>query len=148
MPNVDMIATLVSYRGGIFKGNLFGNLYDNTPTTYLSHLSKVFINYFALLGLTYVIAKETYINNSISAGWSLGFVMLLTTYLLPNNFIETSMGKINDYFYDKTKNENKSYNLAFIGGFLIILFILFFERTMITYFRESLIYIADFLKSF
>lgn len=148
MPNVDMIATLVSYKGGIFKNKLFSNLYDKTPTTYVSQLSKVIINYCALLGLTYIIAKETYVNNSISAGWSLGFIMLLTTYLLPNNFINDSMEKFNNYFYEKTENENKSYNLAFIAGFCIILFIIFFERTMITYFRESLIYIADFLKSF
>lgn len=148
IPNVDMVATVLSYDIGIFKHNLFSNIYDMTPTTKASSLSKTFINYFALLGLTYIVSKETYIHNSISIGWSLAFVMLLVSYLLPNNFINHHMDLTYNYLYDKTKNKDKSYNITSIIGISIVFMILYFEKFVITLFRENLINIANFIKSF
>lgn len=148
IPNVDMIASVLSYDIGILKHNLFTNIYDITPTTKASQISKIFINYFALLGLTYIVSKETYIHNSISIGWSIAFVMLLVSYLLPNNFINYNMDLTYNYLYDKTKNKNKSYNITCIIGFLIIFMILYFERFIIKLFRENIIQFIDFIKSF
>jgi|SaaInlStandDraft_1057018.scaffolds.fasta_scaffold03421_3 hypothetical protein len=148
IPNVDLIAAVVSFDGGILKKKLFSNIYDSLPTTNASYLSKIFINYFALIGLTYIISKETYLNNSISSGWSLGFIMLLVTYLLPTKFIETYMNNAYNYFYEKTENRNKSYNISFMVGALLVISIIYFEKTVITLFRDNLINIANYIKSF
>ena len=60
-------------------------LYPATPVTKYGFLSQSFINYTALIGLTYIIAREAKMTNNIIKGWSMGFVMLLMTYLLPSN---------------------------------------------------------------
>ena len=100
LPNVDLIANLVSYRGGFFKDNFFTGLYKPIPTTVSEFLSQSAINYIALLGVTYIIARETKLSNNIAFGWSAGFMMLLLTYLLPSQFISKGMDEI----YNKVHN--------------------------------------------
>ena len=48
--------------------------------------------------------------------------MLLVTYLLPTKFIETYMNNAYNYFYEKTENRNKSYNISFMVGALLIIY--------------------------
>jgi len=83
LPNVDLIATALSWHGGPF--NSWQELYPASPVTNYGFISQVFINYIALLGLTYIIAREASITRNAIKGWSMGFVMLLMTYLLPSN---------------------------------------------------------------
>ena len=77
-------------------------LYPDTVTTLYGFLSKSLINYGALLGVTYIIAREATITKSTVEGWSLGLVMLLMTYLLPSNLITYVMSTI------KTTHSSKS----------------------------------------
>ena len=84
----------MSWHGGFF--NIWEILYPTHPVTTNGFLSQTFINYGSLLGLTYIIARESALSKSAVKGWSLGIVMLLMTYLLPGNLIIHLMNKIND----------------------------------------------------
>jgi hypothetical protein len=94
-PNVDLIATLLSFNGGFLPGNQFQNLYTNEPDTRFSQISTLFINYMALLGVTFLIAKHTLDKKNIYKGWSIGFVILFTTYIFPSFFLQNTL----DYIY-------------------------------------------------
>jgi len=153
LPNVDLIANLISFHGGLFPGNFFIELYNPSPLTFEGFLSQTIINYLALLGVTYVIARETKLSNSISKGWSIGFIMLFVTYLFPSQIISSLMNYIYDklepFSYKIIKDKNKGYyrNLllylivAFIGLLITISFILF-ERKLIITFIQNLSKIA------
>ena len=91
-PNLDIIATILSYNGG-FKDTLFSNLYNtncmfNTEDSIYS-VSEVMINYLSLMGLFISILTlsrgDTYEDIAYLS------VMLLVTYLLPNQIIEIIM---------------------------------------------------------
>ena len=96
LPNIDLIATSLSWHGG--PRDSLKRLYPASPITRYGFMSQVLINYFALLGLTYIIASESKETRNIVKGWSLGFVMILMTYLLPSkatiipimNYVESS----------------------------------------------------------
>ena len=71
----------------------------------------------ALLGLTYIITRETKKTNNHTRGWSMAFVMLLMTYLLPAQFISMIM----DYSADYLKIQNPAINDIVIAllGFIV-----------------------------
>jgi hypothetical protein len=154
MPNVDLVANILSFHGGLFVNNFFLDLYNPTPTTQASFLSQSAVNYLALLGVTFIIARETKLSNSIAYGWSAGFVMLLMTYLLPSQYISDFMS----YLYKKTNGELHRYNIkdeklldkiyrnapSLIGGILLTTGIILLEKNVIEYFRDNLHNIAKF----
>ena len=74
-----------------------------------------FINYIALLGVTFIIAEEA-ANKNFYSGWSFGFVMLITTYLLPSPYTSYLMDKC----YDRYKNLNITLMVGVTITFLII----------------------------
>jgi hypothetical protein len=43
------------------------------------------MNYFALLGATFMVAWQTHKHKSWKRGWSAAFIFLLCTYLIPGN---------------------------------------------------------------
>jgi magnesium-transporting ATPase (P-type) len=151
LPNVDLIANLISFHGGLFPGNFFIELYNPSPLTFEGFLSQTIINYLALLGVTFIIARETKLSNSISKGWSLGFVMLFVTYLFPSQIISSFM----NYLYDKFEplshliiKNNDYYRKLIIYlpvaliGLLITIGIILFERKIIQLSRKNLSKIA------
>lgn len=92
MPNVDLIANVLTWWRGPF--DIFGHLYLQLPTTFFSLASQTFINYLALLGLTYVIISKAVKHNNIYAGWGDAFVMLIVTYLVPSRIVIEIMRKL------------------------------------------------------
>ena len=94
MPNIDLIATVITWHGGPYK--IWEHLYPPTPLTIYGFSSQTLINYMALLGLTYIVIRETKRTNSIIKGWALAFVMLLMTYLLPSQLISYTMDKTSE----------------------------------------------------
>lgn len=138
LPNLDLIANIVSFQGGPFGDNLFRDLYSSTITSLNSYLQTTLINYLALLGVTYIIARETHLTKSISSGWSIGFVMLLITYLLPSHFITELMNQI----YNKTNVSNKnnmfSYFVSIIIGIIVTIGVICCEKQIILYSRTHL----------
>lgn len=102
-PNVDMIATVLGYNGG---PNIFGHrniwlyLYNPGNSTLFGFINQTMINYFALIGATGVIAYNTHKFKNWRMGWSLAFIMMITTYLAPNNILVS----IQNYFADLLLN--------------------------------------------
>ena len=86
-PNLDLIATVLGYHGGPYNTNIWRHLYNPANISLEGYISSNTINYFALLGVTYIIAYYTFINKNIYVGWSRAFIMLPITYFIPSNFI-------------------------------------------------------------
>ena len=85
LPNVDLIASSLSWHGGPF--GIWKFLYPINVTNSYGFISEASVNYMALLSLTFLVARESVKHNNIIKGWSMGFVMILMTYLLPSNLV-------------------------------------------------------------
>ena len=152
LPNVDLIASLITWKGSFFKGEYFDELYLNDPSTKSGVISQMAINYIALMGFSFLIAYRTKLTNSISAGWSIAFVMAIVTYLVPTDIIEYVMDNISKYIgnsldinnekHNKYKNIIKYLPSIIIGLILTVGFILF-EKFIIETFPNELKKIAD-----
>ena len=146
LPNVDLIATVLTWNGGPY--NVWNRLYLTSPLTLYGFLSQTIINYLALLGVTFLISKETVDTNSIKKGWSLAFIMLLMTYLLPSRFISFIMKKV--YIFLKTNNtysQYVSYSFTMLFGSIITILIIATESFLIKKYKYNLESIADFFIS-
>lgn len=91
LPNIDLIATVVSFLHGPFGSFEFLYL-DNKP--FIGYLSKVIINYTVLMSLFFFILRESVVHRKVSLGLSKVSIILLTTYLMPNRYISSWMDKI------------------------------------------------------
>jgi hypothetical protein len=151
LPNLDLVANLVSYRGGLFKGEFFGGLYKPVPTSVSEFLSQSAVNYLALLGVTYIIAREAKLSNNIAYGWSAGFIMIMLTYLLPSQFISRGMDIVYDKFHsifykDKEKKGILlNYIPALVIGIIMTISIIGIERIIIIKNRDLLKNTAKYL---
>ena len=150
LPNIDLLATVLSYHEGPF--NIWRKLYMPTPITVSSFFYQTSINYIALIGLTYIICRETKLTKNIYKGWSLGFVMLLITYLLPNQIITQFMN-----VFEKYLNSYKEISLLcleckkiyiLILGLLLILLIILIEKRIIVNSRKYLIKTGKYVINF
>ena len=85
IPNVDMIATVLSFQREPFLGfkSYLKYLYRVDTDTVYGYFSQTFINYMALLGLTFFVAYYTYKSKSLAKGWSRAFIMLLLLIYYP-----------------------------------------------------------------
>lgn len=142
IPNVDMIATVLGYQSteGDFKkfSKYFEYLYNPATKTSYGYWSQTFINYMALLGLTYYVSYYTLKSKSLSKGWGRAFIMLLITYLLPGNYIAYYMQKLH-YYLDRFSMDNNLKHIFVYGfGFLIILFFIFSEQFLIDLFGDTI----------
>lgn len=135
IPNIDMIATVVGFQREPFINfkSYFKYLYNPDSITLYGYFSQLFINYFALLGLTFLISYYTYTYKSIVKGWSRAITMLPITYLLPNNIIAFYMSKLNNYFerYSNITNKYIQDIIIYGLGLLGILFFIFTEKILI-----------------
>ena len=147
MPNIDLIATVITWHGGPYK--IWEHLYPPTPLTIYGFSSQTLINYMALLGLTYIVIRETKRTNSIIKGWALAFVMLLMTYLLPSQLISYTMDKTSELL----NQSNLSKIIVLISGFLITGLIIISEayilknyKTQIEHTVQKILNIPKFVK--
>lgn len=137
LPNVDMVATVLSFIGG--PSFIWRDLYVPTPYTQAQLYYQTFCNFLALCGLTFLVSRETFLSKSIAKGWSIAFVMILTTYLLPGQFIS----KYLEMAYSKVPSRYASV----LFGTLIIAVIVGFERFLLLFSRKYLSGIAEFVIS-
>lgn len=155
LPNLDLVANLLSFHGGLFFNKFFLELYSPTPLTEYGFISQSIINYLALLGVTFIIARETKLSGSIAQGWSLGFIMLIMTYLLPGQIISGIMSytydklylKYKDFIKNKPSNLYKIYLPTLLIGIILTIGIISLEKKVIKYFRKNLINIAEYIIS-
>jgi len=137
VPNVDMIATVLGYHGGptVFGVNdMWLLLYNPSNFSLIGFLSANMMNYFALLGATFLVAHTTYKTRSWKIGWSAAFIFLIITYLAPGNIIVIMQEKLGVYleksagFGEKT---NSHYVVVVGFGLLLVAAIILFEAMVI-----------------
>ena len=116
VPNVDLIANVLTWWGGPFK--LFRHLYQQIPTSFFALFTQTFINYLALLGLTYVVIRKSVQNKNIYEGWGHAFVMLIVTYLVPSRIVSEIMKLLTAFI----KDDGIIALLGMICNLLIIIF--------------------------
>ena len=92
----------------------------------------------ALLGLTFIITRETKKTGSMIKGWSMAFVMLLMTYLLPAQFISMFMDSSADYL----KIQNPAINDIVIAllGFIMTIGVISMEAYILKNYSHILEY--------
>lgn len=152
MLNVDMIATCLQYNNGpptLFGGNMFKSLYNNRNLhTRLNFISTNFINYVALLGVTFIISYLTYTKKSIIHGWTPAFFMLLITYLLPSQLIVYIQERVGSFLnnimhiYDYT---NIHYIATVLAGLMIAVCIITLESLYINHYSTDVSNLIEYV---
>lgn len=139
IPNLDLIACVIGYHGGPFNSFIWKHLYNPADSTLAGYISSNLINYFALLGVTYIIALYTFKFNDIEKGWSRAFIILLMTYFIPVNIIIYYMnmfGKnLNKYLNDY---DISHYFIIVTFGLLMTIFFILLEAEIINFFGNAL----------
>ena len=134
MPNLDLIATILT-----FNKLSFHKLYLSDPETIHEEISQSYVNYFALLGVGYLMIKQSLNKQNIYYGMAMGAIMLLVTYISPSLYLSNSMQAI----------EEKSNNtIASLVGGLIVICLILIEKEVIEYLQKPLSKIIEFLVSF
>ena len=144
MPNLDLIANILTWKGGPF--DIWKFLYPLPVVTFYGYTSQTLINYLSLLGVTFLVSKETKRTNSIHKGWSIALIMLLMTYLLPGRAVSWTM----DNIYEIIK---KNYNihpsvilsLTTLFGALITILIILSEAILLRSYKTNLGNIANYI---
>jgi hypothetical protein len=137
IPNLDMIATIIGYKGGPY--DIWKYLYNPSTKTIYGYLSSTFINYLALLGVTYIVAYNTYIKRSINNGWSLGFFMLIITYLLPGNILALIINKFGLMIDNITNSNIITWFIVVFVGIISAISIILIESKLIHYYNPILV---------
>lgn len=142
MPNLDLIANILTWHGGPW--GIWEFLYPSQTNTIPGFTSKLFINYLALLGVTFLVARSTKKTNSIHKGWSMALIMLMMTYLLPTSFVSWIMDNFNTYFKKNYNIMGKKYiyNLTVLFGAIITVLIIYLESLILHKYKKNLNYIA------
>ena len=119
MPNVDILATILGYDGGPTTHNSLRYLYNPSNFTVFGFFNSTFINYLALLGVTYVIATDTHEKRSWEYGWAAAFICLFMTYLIPGNPIVIAQNEfeklLSNYSIDERYGSERYIIMTVIG---------------------------------
>lgn len=138
MANIDLIATVISFKNGPFNINLFRYLYiDNRPL--IGYFNQNIINYIVLLVISYIIIKTSIKANNIGDGIAKASLIFIFTYLFPGRIIYNGMSSlykilnVNLNLYSTT-----SWFITFIFGLLFSLFFIILETFAIKMFYKSI----------
>ena len=141
MPNVDLIANLLSWHGGY---GLWNNLYS--PISISGFNSQTIINYISLLGVSFIVSIETKKTKSFITGLSLAFIMILMKYHHHKHYsriISWIMDKI--YVFLKKKYFRFSYITSFIVGCILTLGVIITEINILSFFKKPLQKLIKFI---
>lgn len=132
-PNLDIIATILSYNAG-FKDTIFSNLFNtqckfNTEKGKIYPVSELIINYLSLIGLGVVVLKMS--KGNMYKDLANFSVMLLITYMLPNQVLEIILNYIDNAYELST-------GLVVMFGLLLTVFIIGIEHLILEKFRGSI----------
>jgi hypothetical protein len=122
VPNVDLMATVLGFDGGPFS-NIWRYLYNPANLTLFGFISTNLMNYFALLGVTFMVAWQTHKHKSWIRGWSAAFIFLLVTYLIPGNVIVILQNWVAKYM--------KGYVLIVALGLILTVCFIYIEAVLI-----------------
>ena len=87
--NIDLLATSLSYNSGPYKTEIFAELYSDASATIYSYFSRIIINTIALLGVLYTVGIVQKKSKSIIKGCIVGAIVIVVTFLAPNDIIST-----------------------------------------------------------
>ena len=138
LPNLDLVANVLCWYSG--NNGIWADLYPSTALSLYGFLSQSFVNYLALLGVTYIIARKSNKTKNIIEAWSPALVMLLLTYLLPADFIRHVMDKFSENFHNR--------NMGFLFGVTITTIIILLESFIIKNSKKTLIKLGNFIIDF
>ncbi len=97
LPNFDLLATALSFQTDIFGSSYFQELYEGESASILNFYSTTIINFLSLLGIMLLVTKIVEEKKHRIYGLSLGMIMVMTTYLLPNGFITYYQNKLSNF---------------------------------------------------
>ena len=146
-PNLDLIASVIQYDSG--PTNLFSwkDLYNFEDKSFRAFISGNLINYYALLGVTYLIAHYTLKYKDIDKGWSRAFITIPMTYLIPSNIIidlMNNIGKILNLYISKERLIN--YLIMVLFGMLIAISFILGEVYLISLFSQQITNLIKLVK--
>ena len=132
-PNLDIIATILSYNAG-FKDTIFSNLFNtqckfNTEKGKIYPVSELIINYLSLIGLGVVVLKMS--KGNMYKDLANFSVMLLITYMLPNQVLEIILNYIDNAYELST-------GIVVMFGLLLTVLIIGIEHLILEKFRGSI----------
>ena len=104
------------------------NIYKHCPETLVEELSKMTIDFIALIGIIWNAVYTTYKYNNKIYGITKGFVILLVSFIIPNLFLKYIIDKININFNLGVTLQDSI--IKFIIGIIIILFLVFIEHKL------------------
>ena len=151
LPNIDLIANLLTWISGPY--DIWSQLYNSTVTpslkggtlSFLNFTPEVLINYIALLGLTFIVARESVKQKNVFEGWSFAFIMVIITYLLPIPLVNMIMNKVSDMLIAMDFNKYKSKIISGLIGLCITLLFLFVEALIIKNYRKNVVNIGKYI---
>ena len=141
MPNLDLIANVLTWHSTQFNDQyeIWEYLYPSLPITTKGFVSQTIINYFALLGVTFLVARETKKTNSLHKGWSIAIIMLLMTYLLPGRFISWFMDSTKELLSNLNQYSNFTIStLSALIGIIVTIVIIYSESMIIRRYKKNL----------
>ena len=138
LPNLDLVANLLCWYSG--DNGLWSDLYSSTALSLYGFFSQSFVNYLALLGVTFIFTRRGMQSKSMMEAWSPAFIMLLVTYLLPSNFIRYTLNKFHKIY------NNREVTVLF--GIIVTSCIVLFESFLIKNLKKTLDKIAKFITTF
>ena len=132
-PNLDIIATILSYNAG-FKDTIFSNLFNtqckfNTEKGEIYPVSELVINYLSLIGLGVVVLKMS--KGNMYKDLANFSVMLLITYMLPNQILEIILNYIDNAYKLNT-------GAVIVVGLLLTVLIIGAEHLILKHFRGTI----------
>ena len=143
VPNVDILATVLGYEGGPFS-NIWRYLYNPSNITLFGFFSTTLLNYFALLGATFMVAWQTHKHKSWKRGWSAAFIFLFMTYLIPGNLIVILQNQVASYIQGTWGIGNTEpilrYILVVLFGLILSVCIILTESVIIKATRHHIEY--------
>lgn len=149
MPNFDLIAAAITYNGGPYTWEIFNELYSSEADNVYSYISSVSINFLSLLGVVYLVSRVVKNSRSVIKGCIIGLVMIIVTYLIPNDIIISvqnyAAGNIIKYTNLSPNTSLLLYLIiTFIGLIIATLFIIIEEYIIIGH-DETIVKIAKWI---
>ena len=147
LPNIDLIATAISFRNGLWDP-YFSWLWPSEDSFEWggAKWSSTIIKYISLLGIVIIAGKQIYITNHLFRGVSFALVMLILTYLIPNEIISKVQGYILPHRRraDMPRERWRMFLSIFVGLLVAVGFILI-ERVIISTQLHKLDRISSFI---
>jgi len=139
LANVDLIATVLSFKNGPFGQDLFRYLYMDTRPL-IGYINNNIINLYVLIVITYVVTSTSVKNKSVSVGISKAIIIYTLTYLFPARFISEIMHNTYNMLDGLFPGVNREiqYLVTICVGFIISIFLIMVESLITKNYYKAL----------